>query len=92
MSARLPDWRVSVAKDLAGRGLTRERVLALALQLLDLGYFRSGGATHAEENESYGLSTLLCEHVTLRENSVEFDYPAKSGRCHHRCRRQAGQP
>jgi DNA topoisomerase-1 len=79
MSVRLPDWRASVAKDLAGRGLTRDRVLALALHLLDLGYFRSGGELYAEENESYGLSTLLCEHVTLRKDSVEFDYPAKSG-------------
>jgi DNA topoisomerase I len=79
MSPRLPDWRARVAKELAGRGLTRERVLALALHLFDLGYFRSGGEQYAEENESYGLSTLLCEHVTLREHSVEFDYPAKSG-------------
>jgi DNA topoisomerase-1 len=79
MSTRLPDWRVNVARDLRGRGLARERVLALALHLLDLGYFRSGGELYAEENESYGLSTLLCEHVTLREDSVEFDYPAKSG-------------
>jgi DNA topoisomerase I len=79
MSVRLPDWRASVAKDLAGRGLTRDRVLALALHLLDLGYFRSGGEVYAEEHESYGLSTLLCEHVTLRKGFVEFDYPAKSG-------------
>jgi DNA topoisomerase-1 len=79
MSLRLPDWRAQVAKDLTGRGLSRDRVLALALHLLDLGYFRSGGELYAEENESYGLSTLLCEHVTLRRDSVEFDYPAKSG-------------
>jgi DNA topoisomerase I len=79
MSLRLTDWRARVAKDLAGQGLTRERVLALALHLFDLGYFRSGGEQYAEENESYGLSTLLCEHVTLRATSVEFDYPAKSG-------------
>ena len=50
----------------AGQGLTRERVLALALHLLDLGYFRAGGEQYAEENESYGLATLLCEHVTVR--------------------------
>jgi DNA topoisomerase I len=79
MSTRLPDWRVSVAKDLRSRGLTRERVLALAFHLLDLGYFRSGGEQYAEEHESYGLSTLLCEHVALRGDTVEFDYPAKSG-------------
>ncbi len=60
-------------------GCTRDRVIALALQLLDLGYFRSGSEQYAEENNSFGLATLLCEHVTLQRSAVEFDYPAKSG-------------
>jgi DNA topoisomerase-1 len=79
MSTRLPDFRAGLAADLARRGLTRKRVLALALRLLDRGYFRSGGEQYAEEHESYGIATLLCEHVTLRRDAVEFDYPAKSG-------------
>lgn len=79
LSTQLPAWRGRVAADLAGRGLTRERVLALALRLLDRGYFRAGGEQYAEEHESYGIATLLCEHVTVRREAVEFDYPAKSG-------------
>ncbi|WP_395309108.1 DNA topoisomerase IB [Mycobacterium sp. AMU20-3851] len=79
LSTRLPAWREQIASDLAGRGLTRDRVLALALQLLDRGYFRAGGEQYAEEHESYGLATLQCEHVTLRAGIVAFDYPAKSG-------------
>lgn len=79
LSTQLPLWRARVAKDLAGRGLTRERVLAIALRLLDRGYFRAGGEQYAEENESYGMATLLCSHVTLHRHAVEFDYPAKSG-------------
>ncbi len=79
MSAALPDMRLQIASDLRGRGLTRDRVIALALQLLDLGYFRSGSEQYAEENNSFGLATLLCEHVTLQQDCVEFDYPAKSG-------------
>jgi DNA topoisomerase I len=79
LSTQLPAWRASIARDLAGRGLTRERVLALALRLLDRGYFRAGGEEYAEENESYGIATLLCEHATVRRDAVEFDYPAKSG-------------
>ena len=78
LSTQLPAWRTSIAHDLAGRGLTRERVLALALRLLDRGYFRAGGEQYAEEHESYGIATLLCEHVTVRRDAVEFDYPAKS--------------
>ena len=79
LSTQLPAWRAEIAKDLARKGLTRKRVLALALRLLDRGYFRSGGEQYAEEHESYGLSTLLCEHVVVRRDAVEFDFPAKSG-------------
>ena len=79
LSTRLPAWRAEIAKDLTRQGLTRKRVLALALRLLDRGYFRAGGEQYAEENESYGLSTLLCSHVTVRRDAVEFDFPAKSG-------------
>lgn len=79
LSTQLPACRAAIAKDLARQGLTRERVLALALRLLDRGYFRAGGEQYAEENESYGLSTLLCEHVVVHRSAVEFDFPAKSG-------------
>jgi DNA topoisomerase IB len=79
LSTRLPAWRAEIAKDLTRSGLTRKRVLAVALRLLDRGYFRAGGEQYAEENESYGLSTLLCEHVVVRRDAVEFDFPAKSG-------------
>ncbi|MGV0734879.1 DNA topoisomerase IB [Mycobacterium syngnathidarum] len=79
LSAGLADWRHDIAKDLRRRGLTRDRVLALGLRLLDLGYFRAGGDHYAEENNSFGVATLLREHITLRPDAVEFDYPAKSG-------------
>lgn len=79
MSTRLPYFRAKIAADLAHRGLSRDRVLALALRLLDRGYFRAGGEQYAEEHESYGISTLLCEHVTVHRDAVEFDYPGKSG-------------
>lgn len=79
MSSTLPQWRRAVAENLRGSGLDRDRVLALALYLLDRGYFRAGGETYAEENNSYGIATLRCEHVTVRGDSVVFDYPAKSG-------------
>lgn len=79
LSKKLPEWRRDMADDLNGRGHTRERVLALALHLIDIGYFRAGGDQSAEEFEHYGMSTLLCKHVTVRKDAVEFDFPAKSG-------------
>src|SRR5271156_812175 len=79
LAKRLPDWRVHLLADLRGRGLGRDRVLALAQHLIDQGYFRAGGEEYTQENGSFGLSTLLRDHVRLHQGSVEFDYPAKSG-------------
>jgi DNA topoisomerase IB len=79
LSKQLPAWRAHIAEDLKSTGLKRDWVLALALHLLDRGYFRAGGEQYAEENDTYGIATLLCEHVTLRSDVVAFDYPAKSG-------------
>jgi uracil-DNA glycosylase family protein len=45
----------------------RERALASAVRLLDLGFFRVGGEEYAEANESYGVATVLREHVSVRD-------------------------
>src|ERR1700761_3186866 len=79
LAKQLPGWRLDLLVDLRRRGLGRDRVLALAQHLIDQGYFRSGGEEYVEENGSYGLSTLLREHVQLRRGSGGFDSPAKSG-------------
>ncbi|ORV17917.1 DNA topoisomerase IB [Mycobacterium celatum] len=79
LAKRLPDWRMRVLGDLRGRGLRRDRVLAVAQHLIDRGYFRAGGEEYAQENGSFGLATLLRDHVRLHRDCVEFDYPAKSG-------------
>jgi DNA topoisomerase-1 len=79
LAKQLPGWRLALLTDLRRRGLGRDRVLALAQHLIDQGYFRAGGEEYVEENGSYGLSTLLRDHVRLRRDSVDFDYPAKSG-------------
>ncbi|MGV0585188.1 DNA topoisomerase IB [Mycobacteroides chelonae] len=79
LSRRLPALRACLDEDLDARGATRRRVLALGLRLLDHGHFRSGGDEYADDNDSYGVATLLAEHVLVRGQSVTFDYPAKSG-------------
>jgi DNA topoisomerase IB len=76
----LPAVRARVADDLAAEGMTRERVLACAVRLLDRGFFRVGGEDYAVENESYGLATIHKKHVKcLKDGVLLFDYPAKSG-------------
>jgi DNA topoisomerase IB len=60
--------------------LTRERVLACAVRLLDRGFFRIGSEDYAESNDTYGLATMRKEHVRMEgDDTMVFDYPAKSG-------------
>jgi DNA topoisomerase IB len=75
----LPRLRRRVAKDLRGEELTRQRVLACVVRLLDLGFFRIGSEDYAEENETYGVATIERRHVTVEGDQVEFDYEAKGG-------------
>ena len=78
-AAALPKLRRAVRRDLARDGMPRERALACAVRLLELGFFRIGGEEYAETNESYGVATLLREHVSIEDGEVVFDFPAKSG-------------
>ncbi|MCW2928962.1 MAG: topA [Thermoleophilia bacterium] len=83
-AAALPALRAHVADQLDGEGAelepTRERVLALAVRLLDRGYFRIGTEQYAAEHGTYGLLTLRRNHVVLEPpNSLRFDFPAKHG-------------
>jgi len=76
----LPGMRERVSQELCSDGMTRDRVLACAVRLLDRGFFRVGGEDYAVENETYGLATIHKKHVKLEEGGVLlFDYPAKSG-------------
>jgi DNA topoisomerase IB len=81
----LPQLRTTVRRDLNRKELDQRRVLACAVRMLDRGFFRIGGEDYAESNDSYGLATMLKEHVELSDgNRIEFDFPAKSGQRHER--------
>ena len=80
LGAALPHLREVVGRHLDGRGLTRDRVLAAAVRLIDLGFFRPGGEEYAEENGTFGLATLLKEHVTLAKGQLMFEYTAKGAK------------
>jgi len=79
-AARLPAARERMREDLRSEGLTRRRVLACAVRLIDLAFFRIGGEQYAEENESYGLATIRKEHVRVRAGQLDFDFSGKSGK------------
>jgi DNA topoisomerase-1 len=85
LASRLPTVREEVAGSLAAGRLGRDRVLAGALRMMELGAFRVGGDEYAPDEEddegSFGLATLRVEHVRRARGAVWVSYPAKGGTC-----------
>jgi len=71
--------REKVLADLGSEGMTLERGCAVAVRLLDLGYFRVGNDVYADENASFGLTTLERRHTRRRGSVLVFDFVGKSG-------------
>jgi DNA topoisomerase-1 len=71
--------RADVDGQLRRRALDRDVVIATMVRIVDRCGFRAGSEVYAEENESFGLSTLGRRHVTVRGRCTEFCFPAKSG-------------
>jgi DNA topoisomerase I len=76
----LPTVRADVAKQLRRRTLDADRVLAAMLRIIDIAGLRVGNEVYAEENDSYGLSTLTKRHVRVHGATTDFRFPAKSGK------------
>jgi DNA topoisomerase I len=71
--------RELVLADLGREGMPLERACAAAVRLLDLGYFRIGNDVYADENGSFGLTTLERRHVRRRQDRLVFAFVGKSG-------------
>lgn len=76
----LPKLRRRVEKDLNARNLTREKVLAAVVRLLDTEYLRVGSERYAKENKSFGATTLLCRHVRNDGGKVKMRFNGKGGK------------
>jgi DNA topoisomerase-1 len=79
-AASLPGIRAKVAKDLALRGLPREKVLATVVHLLEATLIRVGSDEYARSNKSYGLTTLKNRHVDVDGTALRFNFKGKSGK------------
>ncbi len=75
----LPRVRKQVTHDLAIAGMPDARSAALAVRMLDLGYFRIGSDVYADEHGSIGLTTLSRQHVRRRGDAIVFAFTGKSG-------------
>jgi len=78
----LPKIEQRLRKDLALPGLSREKVLATVVQLLEQSLIRIGNEEYARENKSFGLTTMLDRHVDVKGSKLRFRFRGKSGRQH----------
>jgi DNA topoisomerase-1 len=78
----LPKIRRQARADIALPGLPRRKVLALLVQLLERTCIRIGNERYAEENDSFGLTTMRNRHVKVSGARVEFQFRGKSGKFH----------
>ncbi len=78
----LPKLRKQVEVDLGKRGVSREKVTATAVRLLEITLIRVGNAEYARKNRSYGLTTLNKRHIEVEGTGLTFEFRGKSGKDH----------
>jgi DNA topoisomerase I len=76
----LPRIRRRVDRDLRRHALSRERVVATVVRLLDITTIRVGNDEYARENRSFGLTTLRERHVELAGDTIRFRFRGKGGK------------
>ena len=78
----LPSLRKRLEADLSKPGLPREKVLAATVTVMELTKIRVGNEVYAEENHSYGLTTIRHKHAEVHGTKVQFKFKGKSGIMH----------
>jgi DNA topoisomerase-1 len=81
-SEALPRIRQRVETDISRPGLSRDKVLATIVRLLECSCIRVGNEEYARTNESFGLTTLKDDHVEISGSKVRFEFTGKSGKTH----------
>ncbi|HXF80937.1 MAG TPA: DNA topoisomerase IB [Usitatibacter sp.] len=81
-AAALPRIRRQARADISAAGLPRRKVLALLVELLERTCIRVGNERYAEENDSFGLTTMRNRHVKVEGARIEFQFRGKSGKFH----------
>jgi DNA topoisomerase I len=73
----LPELRAATAEHMDHATLDRLRVSAIAMRLINAGWFRVGSERYAKESRTYGITTLRKKHVRVRGKRICFDFIAK---------------
>ena len=73
----LPQFREAMAEHMELDPFVRERVCAVAVRLINLGWFRVGSERYAKTARTYGITTLTKRHVDVRGKRVCFSFRGK---------------
>mgnify|MGYP003618344972 CR=1 FL=1 len=76
----LEHMRRVTGQHLRKKKMTREKVLAAMVRLLDSAYFRPGSPKYTQQNQSYGLTTIRKKHLNIEGDEMVFSYKGKSGK------------
>jgi DNA topoisomerase-1 len=76
---RLPELRAAMVEHMDHERLDRERVSALAIRLVNRGWFRVGSERYAKRSKTFGITTLTKSHVAVHGNRIRFDFRTKHG-------------
>ncbi len=74
---RLPTLRAAMAEHMELEGVPVEKVAAIAVRLINHGWFRVGGEQYAKRSRTFGITTLRKSHVDVRGSTISFRYRGK---------------
>jgi DNA topoisomerase-1 len=78
----LPQLRLVIEQDLTAKELTKEKVLATVLSLMERTYIRIGNTEYEKLYGSYGLTTMKDKHAAIEKDKITFTFRGKKGVYH----------
>jgi DNA topoisomerase I len=80
LGSALPQLRDAVRKALSNPELTRTKVIAAVVRLIDRALLRPGYEEYAKKSGAWGASTLLKSDVSVEDDKVVLEFDGKGGR------------
>jgi DNA topoisomerase-1 len=74
---RLPNLRRAMAEHMSLEPLEREWVSAVAVRLVNIGWFRVGSERYTKRHRTFGITTLRKSHASVRGTRITFRYRGK---------------
>jgi DNA topoisomerase I len=74
---QLPALRKAMSEHIGEEPLSAEWTCAVAIRLINMGWFRVGTERYARTTRTFGITTLRKKHVSIRGSRIAFKYRGK---------------